>query len=124
MPSRATPVSSPEGRRLSQCRWLPLLLSLSLLAACAPTPLPLQSHEVLRLDPGPIDGVSDVALEHAVHPYADQFAQTDVMAMGRDPTSPEVRYAAFRALLYHGWRQDPWPPNDPLRQHPQPPPAW
>jgi hypothetical protein len=119
---------------MSQGRRLTLLLGLSFLAGCATTPPPLQPHDILRLetclatvahlDPGPIDGVSDAALEHAVQTYADTCAKTDIMAMGRDPESPEVRYAAFRALLYHCWRQDQWPPSDPLRHHPPPPPAW
>src|SRR5919108_1233466 len=39
---------------------------------------------VAHLDPGPIDGVSDAGLEHAVQTYADAFAKTDIMAMGRD----------------------------------------
>jgi hypothetical protein len=117
-------------------RHIPLLLILwaaALLTSCA-TPMnasDLPRHllrletclaNVAHLDPGPIDGVADAQLQAALQTYVAQFAQDDIMAMGRDPQSAEVERAAFRALLYRCWREDKLPPTDPLRQTPPPPP--
>lgn len=102
------------------------LLCLAIFAGCAAArPAPTtQDHHVLRLetclsavahvDPGPIDGVADAALEQALTTYADAFARTDVMAIGLDPTSEQVRRAAVKSLLYRCWREGQLPPGDPL----------
>ncbi len=110
-----------------------LLVSLVLLTRCAgPTSTSDSAHHILRaetclaevahLDPGPIDGVADAALEQALQTYIADFARRDLMAMGRDPQSRDVRQAALRALFYHCWKQGHLPATDPLRQVPPPPP--
>jgi hypothetical protein len=110
-----------------------LLWATALLTGCA-TPMSASDQHryllrletclanVAHLDPGPTDGVADAHLQAALHTYLTQFAQDDIMAMGRDPQSAEVEYVAFRALLYRCWREDKLPPTDPLRHTPPPPP--
>jgi hypothetical protein len=80
-------------------------------------------QEVAHVDPGPLnDTVSDGRLEAALHAYYAEFGRTDVMGMGRDPKSAEVRDAANKALLYGCWQQGKLPADDPLAAYPYQPP--